>query len=421
MELRAVLLCAVVAGVLGKNPENLGEGGPCTSECPRTGQLAFQTGYQYTYSYSTVTSSFLQGSSSERSNISLECMVQIHSIGNCQMLLKLENVHLKASVSSSPNSMKEFHDLRDILQKHPLQFSFHGGKIQKICPTKQEPTWALNAKRGILSVFQGTLKTSSMGRTVDEVDISGRCPTKYEIRGDSIWKKKELNKCANRMLVSSFLRSVPIPDKTQILNSELECIQTYKEDILAEATCNESHLVTLFSREGNGAKTHTQTAVRFLKKEVKSNNKEMTGDIYVTSLMFEKENSSAHMKREEDVSETIRNLCMALNMNSETADHFMNLVFELRLLSADALLRLWQRSSFKCRDNWQPLLDALPSCGTEACVNLMKEILLSKELEDEQTEAFLWSLAFIPEPTAGMLGSLTVRNVVIIPCNVSYT
>ncbi|XP_056662125.1 uncharacterized protein LOC103099164 isoform X1 [Monodelphis domestica] len=81
----------------------------------------------------------------------------------------------------------------------------------------------------------------------------------------------------------------------------------------------------------------------------------------------------------------------------------MELVFELRGLSADSLMDLWRRSSFKCRDNWQPLVDALPSCGTEACIALMKELIMSGDVENDEAESFLWSLAFVPQPTSGMV------------------
>ncbi|DAA15673.1 TPA: hypothetical protein BOS_22577 [Bos taurus] len=82
----------------------------------------------------------------------------------------------------------------------------------------------------------------------------------------------------------------------------------------------------------------------------------------------------------------------------QATELFLTLVSELRGLSADELMELWGLS-FKCRDNWQPLVDALPSCGTEACVGLMAELIMSGEVEADETEAWLWSLAFVPEPT----------------------
>ncbi|XP_063788801.1 vitellogenin-like [Pseudophryne corroboree] len=390
-----------------ESTETLEDVGPCMSECPGTGQLAFQKGYRYIYSYSTVTDTYLQGASSERSLLTLKCSVHIEIIGKCHMLLKIHHSHLKANVTSKQGSQKEFHELRDILEKHPLQFSYQDGKIQKICPTREEATWALNVKRGILSVLQGNLKIPSAGRTIKEVDVLGKCPTTYELRGQTVWQKKDLNKCSNRILGSTSLRSVALPDKTQILDSSLECMQTFKDGILAETTCKESHLVTIFSRDGNGARTQIQTILKLQKIEADTlPNKGIIGSVYATNLMYETEIRPAKLKGEE-TAETIRNLCLSSQMNTETTDMFMSLVFELRLLSPEALSDLWQRSSFKCRDNWQPLLDALPSCGTEACVGLMTEILLSKELEDEKSDSFLWSLAFIPEPTQGMIESLT--------------
>ncbi|XP_071976806.1 uncharacterized protein [Engystomops pustulosus] len=405
MELCAVLLSALVAGVYGSASETV-DLAPCMSECPGSGQLVFQKGYKYIYSYSAVTETFLQGTSSDKSLLALQCFVQIEVVGKCHMLLKIKNAHVKANVTSKKGSQKEFDELRDNLQDHPLQFSYHDGKIQRICPVREEKTWALNVKRGILSVLQGNLKAPLAGRTIEEVDVLGKCPTTYKFRGQSVWKKKDLTQCSNRILGSTSLRSVPLPGKTQILESNLECMQNFKDGVLAEATCNESHLVTLFSREGNGAKTKTQTVLKLQKTDVEMiSNKELPGSVYATNLLYEKEISPAKPGGE-DAAETVRNLCQSSHLNYETTDLFMGLVFELRLLSSDALSDLWQRSAFKCRDNWQPLLDALPSCGTEACVGLMKEILMSKELEDDKTESYLWSLAFIPEPTPGMIDSL---------------
>ena len=61
----------------------------------------------------------------------------------------------------------------------------------------------------------------------------------------------------------------------------------------------------------------------------------------------------------------------------------------------------------------QPLVDALPSCGTEACVGLMAELIMSGEVEADETEAWLWSLAFVPGPTDAMVRALLVSPV---PC-----
>ncbi|NXS57646.1 VIT protein, partial [Brachypteracias leptosomus] len=128
-------------------------------------------------------------------------------------------------------------------------------------------------------------------------------------------------------------------------------------------------------------------------------------DRYMTNMLFEREEIEREVTGGE-VTELVWKLCLAHSASFETADLFMTLVFELRHLSLEALKALWQRSSFKCRDNWQPLIDALPSCATEACVVLMKEIIASGEVEEDKVEYFFWSFSFIPKPTSGMIESL---------------
>ncbi|NXI50047.1 VIT protein, partial [Chloroceryle aenea] len=192
----------------------------------------------------------------------------------------------------------------------------------------------------------------------------------------------------------------------QILSSKLECVQSIKDGVLAEAKCTESNLVTLFSPKGSGAKAKTESSLKLFQVETETLYKRVDSeDLYVTSMLYEREENEREVTGGE-VIELVWKLCLAHSTSFETADLFMTLVFELRHLSLEALKALWQRSSFKCRDNWQPLIDALPACATEACVVLMKEIIVSGEVEEDKVEYFFWSFSFIPKPTSGMIESL---------------
>nr|XP_042717557.1 LOW QUALITY PROTEIN: uncharacterized protein LOC101945417 [Chrysemys picta bellii] len=409
MGLRSVLLfCVIVAGVPRRSQENLGPEAACMTECAEHSGLNFPKGSRYSYRYSTATNTFLQGSIYKRSGMSLESTVIIEALGKCQMVLKLQGVQIKTTLASREESLKEMDSLREVLAQHPLHFSFHDGKILKICPWQREQAWVLNIKRGILSVLQ-TSPAAAGGGTVDEMDILGKCPTKYQRKGSLVLKTKDLNLCSHRYSGFISLQSIALPNvlsQQQILSSKLECAQSFKDGILAEAKCTESSLVTPFSRKGSGAKTQTQSSLKLLQVEAEMLYQTVdSNDLYVSNMLYEREENERPSTGEE-VAELVRKLCLAHSMSFETADLFMTLVFELRSLSADALIGLWRRSSFKCRDNWQPLVDALPSCATEACVVLMKEIIVAKEVEEDKMESFLWSLSFIPEPTTGMIDSL---------------
>lgn len=58
--------------------------------------------------------------------------------------------------------------------------------------------------------------------------------------------------------------------------------------------------------------------------------------------------------------------------------------------------------------NRQPLLDALPACGSENCILLLTDLMKSRELEEEQAHAFLSTIALIPHPSPQIVDSINV-------------
>ncbi|NWT45109.1 VIT protein, partial [Chroicocephalus maculipennis] len=154
----------------------------------------------------------------------------------------------------------------------------------------------------------------------------------------------------------------------RILSSKLECVQSIKDGVLSEAKCTESNLITLFSQKGNGAKTQTQSSLKLFQVETETlDNKVDSEDLYVTSMLYEKEKTEREVTGEE-VTELVWKLCLAHSASFETADLFMTLVFELRQLSLEALKAVWQRSSFKCRDNCK-MLCLLDLCANEPLIS----------------------------------------------------
>ncbi|XP_078237684.1 vitellogenin [Pogona vitticeps] len=376
------------------------------------GALSLSTGSRLSYRYSTSTNTFLQGRADKRSGISLEATVVVEVLAKCHRVLQLQDVQIKIILESKEKLHKENVNLRKVLEQHPLLFCFHNGKILKIFPQEREPIWALNIKRGILSVFQTSLAAAVTNRTVQEVDILGKCPTKYHRKGSLLWKTKDLDLCSHRFSLFTSLRSVALPNapsQEQLLSSKLECVQRFKEQILEEAKCTESHLVRPPTKKSGGVKTQIQTSMKLFRTDAGVTVHERdTKDIYESTLLYEKEKAAQLSGEEEEevVADILQKLCVKPRVDLESAELFMTLVFELRHLSSDALMSLWQRSSSKCQDDWQPLSDALPSCTTEACVVLMKELIVSGKVGEEKMESFFQLLSFIPEPTAGMIDAL---------------
>ncbi|XP_053132427.1 uncharacterized protein LOC128336575 [Hemicordylus capensis] len=365
MELQriSILFCTLAVSVSRRAPENLSQEALCTSQCTGFSGPNLPAGSRFSYRYSTATHTLLQGRAYTKSGTSLESTAVVEVLAKCHRVLKLRDVQIKTTFESGEKLIKENGRLREALEQYPLLFCVHDGRILKIFPQESEPTWALNIKRGILSVLQ-TSSTTAGNSSVDE-------------------------------------------SQQQLLSSNLECVQRFDETILAEAKCTEYHLIAPLATKGRGGvKTQTQTAMKLFRVEVDFSFERVdTKNIYESTLLYEQENT-ARWSREEEVAETLQRLCMKPSVNSESTDLFMTLVFELQHLTSDALMSLWRRTSIECKDNWQPLLDALPSCATEACVVLMKEMIVSGEVEEDKIESFFWSLSFIPEPTAGMIDVL---------------
>lgn len=82
----------------------------------------------------------------------------------------------------------------------------------------------------------------------------------------------------------------------------------------------------------------------------------------------------------------------------EIAQHFENIITSL--VPSKLLLT-------NCLDR-QPLLDALPACGSENCIALLSDLMRNKELEVEQAHAFLTTIALIPHPSPQTIGSINV-------------
>ena len=55
------------------------------------------------------------------------------------------------------------------LERYPLRISFQDGNIEDLCLVAEEPDWALNIKRGVLSVFQSNSVNGQQNHTLKEV------------------------------------------------------------------------------------------------------------------------------------------------------------------------------------------------------------------------------------------------------------
>lgn len=85
--------------------------------------------------------------------------------------LQLSDVSLQDSDPSNIESRQQVersNEFREALQARGLRFSFVDGHIEHICADQEEPVWALNIKRAILSTFQNTMESLDTDKRVFE-------------------------------------------------------------------------------------------------------------------------------------------------------------------------------------------------------------------------------------------------------------
>ncbi|XP_057385670.1 uncharacterized protein LOC130704922 [Balaenoptera acutorostrata] len=401
-----VLLWVLTAVTSGKIPDSLVEqAASCMTSCSGSADPHLPLGTRYTYHFSTNTSTSLQGAQEEGSGLGLQGLVTLDVLGPCQMALRLQHFQVTSILGSKVEVLKESESLSAALGRVPLRFVLHAGRVARLCPGRPEPRWALNVKRAVLSLLQGRPGTRSP-QTVEEVDILGRCPTTYQQRGTRLHKTKDLARCSLRRVRAS-LRSQALPAAEVSAAFRLTCVQSFQAGVLGEASCMELDTVGPLSGEASAVQMRTLSSLTLLYEMPRDPAvaDPDDGDLTPSSLLYEWEETPSQATVA-TVAASVRKLCLAQTTSFEAAELFLTLVSELRGLSADELMELWEHSFFKCRDNWQPLVDALPSCGTKPCVSLMAELIVSGELEADETEAWLWSLAFVPQPTDAMVHAL---------------
>ncbi|KAK2822136.1 hypothetical protein Q5P01_022201 [Channa striata] len=383
----------------------------CDSSCTGlpTPDLSFRRGVRYTYRYSTTITTTLHGSNAGRNGLALDCVVDIDVVSKCHLMMQIRNPQIKRLSPQKEHSVQRLKSLRESLERTRLKFSLQGGKVRALCLQEGEQVWALNIKRAILSMLQ-TSRTVSRQELEKETDVYGTCISRYEKRGPVLLKTRDLKQCQESRLANIWPHSIALTEDTSV-QSELHCIQRHGSTVMEEVNCTEVVSVATWSRSPGRVKTHTVSTLLLLRAQPGT---PLGADSLnlgvVTHLQFEDEGDvrpgKSRVATPLQASQTVRMLCITTSDPQQVSQEFLQLAFQLRDLTLFQLQTLWQEASFKCRNDWQPLLDALPACGSENCFVLLMDLMRNKELEEEQTQSLLTTIALIPHPSPQIIDSI---------------
>lgn len=342
-------------------------------------KFKYLEGVTYRYAYSIDVSTNLGDKPDQKKNestLQIDSVVLLSFTSSCEGNLRLSD----SSVSPNRNKYDpEFPDragadFKKSMEQYPIRFAFQDGKIQEVCPHPKEPTWVLNLKKGILSMFQNTMKRFDVDHDAPELDVNGICDTKYklhEARKTSliVKKTKKISSCTNRYKYLSVLQSTsyrsPFSSNSQFFNEPLlkswnECEITIDHNIYEQVKCTESHMLKPLSNGRNtGARTETSASLRLVEESsdfINDYDDSEDADYSLSrrvSLLYDHTVTPKPTHGELRMSrDCIKNMCKMGNgqeIQQEYSETFTKLIHSARLLNYPSLSQLLFRSSSICK------------------------------------------------------------------------
>lgn len=361
---------------------------------PASRKFKYEEGISYWYRYSVDVSTNLggpPGHARNESTLRLDADLVVRFTSPCEGTLKFRN----ASISHDPEKYNpEFPDraggeFKRSLERHVLRFAFDDGRIDELCPERQEPLWALNLKRGVLSMLQNTMHRFDVDRRVNELDVNGVCETSYHLykpkRTSLLVKKtKNLSDCAYgskhfSVIQSNYYRSPRSGSRAlqhPLVESRSDCELTIDHNVYQQVVCKDLHQLQPFSTNSTGARTESTAVLRLINEakddedEYEMNNEDDVDDDEEEENEKQSENEwDLHAKRTTLIydysrsSKTIhgelrtsRNLLITLcrfgvkmdEYHQRFPEMFTRFVHSARLLDYLSLSQLFIRANFIC-------------------------------------------------------------------------
>ncbi|XP_014226324.1 uncharacterized protein LOC106652091 isoform X2 [Trichogramma pretiosum] len=337
------------------------------------------------------------------------------------------------------------------LERHALRFAFHDGLVRELCPEPRDEPWALNVRRGVLSMLQNTMLRFDVDRRHEELDVHGVCETSYrlhEARRTSLVlrKSKSLATCRQAgkhlSLVQSHAYRSPLARvhalRQPLVASSSECDITIDHNVYQRVSCVDRHrLRPLANGDGTaGARTEVLATLDLVAETASdpfaglapiddndqdgqlapsdepSNRSSASGSGSSgtapaiigrrTSLLYDHGRSSrtiyGELRASRDLLKTMCVLGTPQELRDRFSETFTRFVHSARMLDYQGLSQLYQRSSGICKTGKKHIVNALPFIGSNAAVALMKDLIVKKQVSKDKIDYWITAITLIPRP-----------------------
>lgn len=442
---RAAIFLAAICMALGSvQSEFTKDPSSCSRticKVPASRKFKYEEGVLYKYRYSVNVSTNLGGDESgplDESALFLEAYLVVRFTSPCEGNLKFYDAKLR----HDPRTSVAVTEFNKNLAMYNLRFAFDDGKINELCPHEGEPVWALNLKRGVLSMLQNNMQRFDVDHRVEELDVNGICETSYRLHEAKhtslvVKKSKDLSSCLYgskhfSVLQSNVYRSPRSgPPKHPLLESRSDCELTVDHNVYEEVVCKDSHRLQPLSSGNTGARTESTAVLRL----VKETREEETND-YGRSNENEDNVDDDDAERDLDRGKkttliydymgtteranwklrTPRSLLKAMckwgvasdepqQGFSETFAAFIH--FQRVFDDYPSLSQLFSRANTYCKTGKKYIIDALPFIGNNAAVNLMIDLITQKYVDQATVDNWVTAFALIPRPDLKTIKALS--------------
>ncbi|XP_072525977.1 microsomal triglyceride transfer protein large subunit [Salminus brasiliensis] len=330
--------------------------------------------------------------------------------------VQISNVQLENAVQRSrKNNIFHGSTTESILGKvklealqRPFLLLWRMGKVRSLYTHMGEPTTIKNLKRGVASMLMMQLKSGKMM----EADASGKCLVEYKVTKDQVIRTKHVDSCKTQ--------ETGFTTHNQVLGvsgkSTLVTVITLQDGFIKSAVAEETHIVSLNSRQTAAAKILSRQSLSLL--DVASGPVEAAGkdaasvvkslDPKLSSVGVITEKGKSQCKGCPSLMDTwkvVRGELEPNSMSKASAPRtFLTLIQQLRTASKTEILTVLRNCS---KTALPQLVDAVTSAQTASSLSAMLEFLdFSKADGMMLQERFLYACGFASHPTESMLQAL---------------
>ncbi|KAF7992093.1 hypothetical protein HCN44_001418 [Aphidius gifuensis] len=399
-----------------------------------TAKFKYTEGTIYRYHHS-VNVSLNLGRDSTSSNLYIESTVSIEFLSACEADLRITESSINQYIREKYET--EFPDraeseFKEKLEKYSLRFAFEDGHVHELCPSKNEAIWALNIKRGILSMLQNTMKRFDVDHKNTELDVNGICDTTYrlhEARKTSLIvnKIKDLAGCTNRGKHLSILQSYGYNinprsrAENNLLKSTTNCEIVIDHNIYQSVTCKESHLFRPLSNGNAAAQTTIHSSIVLFEESPKTfdeffdDDQQSSGrDTVPTNLLYDHSSeitsvtktSHGELRTSIDLLKSMCSLGSGGQLDQTFSESFTKFIYSARYLDYPSLSQLLARANGLCFGGKKHILDALPFIGSSAAIKVMRDMMIKRTIDHERSNSWMTAIALVPRPDIETVSAL---------------